>query len=61
MSDIIMCKGDQCPLTASCLRFNAIPNMEYQMFAAFVYDQVKQQCDYYIEQAKLSVEEEDLN
>lgn len=61
MADISMCKGDKCPLTASCLRFNAIPNMEYQAFSKFVYDQIKKQCDYYIEQIKPSVEEEDLN
>jgi len=47
MSDISMCKGQDCPIRETCYRFKANPDPFRQAYASFKYDSVTQSCDHY--------------
>jgi len=48
--DITMCKGDECKLKDTCLRFKGKTNELYQSyFTEMLYDGNTNTCDYYIE------------
>lgn len=46
MSDITMCRGEDCPIKEQCYRYKATPN-EYQQsyFYKIPYDKDKKECD----------------
>lgn len=61
MADITMCKNDKCPVKNNCLRFTAIPTMEWQAYDTFFYDYKKKKCDFFIERSAPVTDAEELN
>jgi len=53
MSDISMCKNEECPLKKTCYRYVAIPNDYWQAYGQFVYNNG---CDWYIEVSSFNSE-----
>ena len=49
MPDISKCEGKDCPIKENCYRFKAIPNPLWQSYSNFIYDKVKEKCEYFWE------------
>ena len=47
MSDISKCKGTNCPLRDNCKRY-INKTSEYQSWIATPYDEIKEECEYYL-------------
>lgn len=49
MHEFILCRNDECPSQKKCIRFLAMPDLEYPWFEVFEFDAGKGKCERFVE------------